>query len=98
RFSRDWSSDVCSSDLILGGLQAVMITDTIQGILLLTVGAIIFFMVFAELGSWQAVHDAAPEGGMSVIRPADDDFFPWPGIMTGRSEERRVGKESSSRC
>jgi solute:Na+ symporter, SSS family len=69
--------------VILGGLQAVMITDTIQGVLLLTVGAIIFFMVFSELGSWQAVREAAPEGGMTIAKPADDDFLPWPGIFTG---------------
>lgn len=69
--------------VILGGLRAVMITDTIQGVLLLTVGAIIFFMVFAELGSWQAVQEAAPEGGFTIAPPPDDDFFPWPGIFTG---------------
>ena len=69
--------------VILGGLQAVMITDTIQGVLLLVVGAIIFFLVFSELGSWQAVQEAAPEGGFTVAPPADDDFFPWPGIFTG---------------
>lgn len=69
--------------VILGGLRAVIITDTIQGVLLYTAGGIIFFMVFRELGSWDAVRDAAPEGGFSVIKPADDDFLPWPGIFTG---------------
>ncbi|MDO9637022.1 MAG: sodium/solute symporter [Pseudotabrizicola sp.] len=70
--------------VIFGGLKAVMVTDTVQGILLLIVGTVIFVMVFIEIGgTWQAVNDAAPEGGMSVIKPADDDFMPWPGIFTG---------------
>lgn len=70
--------------VIFGGLKAVMITDTIQGVLLLLVGSIIFVMVFIELGSsWQAVRDAAPEGGFTIAKPADDDFLPWPGIFTG---------------
>ena len=70
--------------VIFGGLKAVMITDTLQGILLLIVGSVIFTLVFIELGaSWQAVKEAAPEGGMSVAKPADDDFMPWPGLFTG---------------
>jgi solute:Na+ symporter, SSS family len=69
--------------VIAGGLQAVMITDTIQGTLLLIAGGVIFFLVFRELGSWSAVREAAPEDGFSVIKPADDDFMPWPGIFTG---------------
>lgn len=70
--------------VIFGGLKAVMITDTLQGILLLIVGSVIFTLVFIELGaSWDAVNEAAPDGGMSVIKPADDDFMPWPGLFTG---------------
>ncbi|WP_035987375.1 sodium:solute symporter family transporter [Leptolyngbya sp. KIOST-1] len=69
--------------VLLGGLSAVMVTDTIQGILLLTAGGLIFFVAFSELGSWQAVVDAAPPDGFTVFKPADDDFLPWPGVFTG---------------
>jgi solute:Na+ symporter, SSS family len=69
--------------VILGGLKAVVVTDTIQGVLLLIAGGIIFVMLFDQLGSWQAVRDAAPEDGFTVFKPADDDFLPWPGILTG---------------
>lgn len=69
--------------VILGGLRAVMITDTIQAVLLYVAGGVIFFMLFRELGSWDAVRDAAPEGGFTVFKPADDDFLPWPGVLTG---------------
>jgi solute:Na+ symporter, SSS family len=69
--------------VILGGLRAVVVTDTIQGVLLLLAGGVIFVLVFNELGSWQAVRDAAPEDGFTVFKPADDDFLPWPGVLTG---------------
>jgi solute:Na+ symporter, SSS family len=69
--------------VIMGGLRAVMITDTIQGVLLLVAGTIIFVTLFIELGSWDAIRQAAPEGGFTVAPPADDDFLPWPGIFTG---------------
>ncbi|WP_010629577.1 sodium/solute symporter [Halomonas sp. KM-1] len=69
--------------VILGGLRAVMITDTIQAVLLYVAGAVIFFMLFRELGSWGAVREAAPEDGFTVFKPADDDFLPWPGVLTG---------------
>jgi solute:Na+ symporter, SSS family len=69
--------------VILGGLRAVMITDTVQGVLLLLAGLVIFVVLFMELGSWGAIRDAAPEDGFTVAPPADDEFLPWPGIFTG---------------
>ncbi|TVR69707.1 MAG: sodium:solute symporter [Sphaerobacteraceae bacterium] len=69
--------------VILGGLRAVMITDTVQGVLLLIAGLIIFVTLFIELGSWDAVRNAAPEDGFTVAPSSDDEFLPWPGIFTG---------------
>lgn len=69
--------------VIFGGLKAVMVTDSIQGVLLILVGTIIFFMTYAQIGSWEGVQQAAPEGGFTIAPPPDDDFFPWPGILTG---------------
>jgi solute:Na+ symporter, SSS family len=69
--------------VILGGLRAVMITDTVQGVLLLIAGLIIFVTLAIELGSWDAIRNAAPEDGFTVAPPPDDEFLPWPGIFTG---------------
>lgn len=69
--------------VIFGGLKAVMVTDTIQGVLLIAIGTVVFFMTFAQIGSWEGVREAAPEGGFTLAPPADDDFMPWPGIFTG---------------
>lgn len=68
--------------VIAGGLRAVMITDTLDGILLLLAGAVIFVLGWIELGSWSAIVEASPDG-LSITRPPDDDFLPWPGIFTG---------------
>jgi solute:Na+ symporter, SSS family len=69
--------------VVVGGLEAVMITDTIDGVLLLIAGSVIFTLGFMELGSWDAIVQAAPENGMNIINPVDDEFLPWPGIFTG---------------
>jgi solute:Na+ symporter, SSS family len=70
--------------VILGGLKAVMVTDTIQGVLLFVASGIIFVLVFAEFDfDWSVFPELAPEGGFTVAPPPDDDFLPWPGIFTG---------------
>ncbi|MFA9428779.1 sodium/solute symporter [Egicoccus sp. AB-alg2] len=68
----------------LGGLQAVMITDTIQGVLLLGAGGVIFVAAFANFDfDWSVLPELAPEGGFTIAPPPDDDFLPWPGLFTG---------------
>jgi solute:Na+ symporter, SSS family len=70
--------------VILGGLQAVMITDTVQGLLLFAAGGAIFVMSFGEFDyQWSVLPELAPEGGFTIAPPADDEFLPWPGLFTG---------------
>jgi solute:Na+ symporter, SSS family len=70
--------------VMLGGLQAVMVTDTVQGLLLFAAGGAIFVTVFADFDfQWSVLPELAPEDGWTLTRPPDDDFFPWPGIFTG---------------
>jgi solute:Na+ symporter, SSS family len=70
--------------VILGGLQAVMITDTIQGVLLFIAGGVIFVMVFGEFGyDWGVLPELAGEDGFTIAPPPDDEFLPWPGLFTG---------------
>lgn len=70
--------------VMLGGLKAVMVTDAVQGVLLLVASGIIFAVVFSQFDfDFSAFSSLAPEGGMTIARPADDDFLPWPGIFTG---------------
>lgn len=70
--------------VIVGGLKAVMITDTIQGVILLIASAVIFLMAFSRFDfDWSAIVELAPEDGFTIAPPPDDDFLPWPGIFTG---------------
>jgi solute:Na+ symporter, SSS family len=70
--------------VMLGGLQAVMITDTIQGVLLFVAAGVIFVTVFANFDfEWSVLPELAPEGGFTLAPPPDDEFLPWPGIFTG---------------
>jgi solute:Na+ symporter, SSS family len=68
---------------MFGGLEAVVITDSIQAIVLLIGGSIVAFLTFMAIPSWGAVQEASPGEGMSLIRPIGDDLTPWPGIFTG---------------
>src|SRR5690606_40009149 len=86
RFSRDWSSDVCSSDLDTG-LPPIVLAAA--GLLLGACGLTV----------------AGVTGILPMAWSFDDVAFrfgavPWyvPVLAIGlRSEERRVGKETSSR-
>ncbi len=66
-----------------GGLAAVMYTDALQAILL-TVGAcIIAWAAWQRVGGWEAVLAVTPVDQLSLIRPANDEQLPWPGLVTG---------------
>jgi SSS family solute:Na+ symporter len=68
---------------VIGGLGAVMISDSIQATLTLIGGGVVFILVLAEIPSWDAVTEAAGEERMSLILPAGNEALPWPGLITG---------------
>src|SRR5207249_8772195 len=89
RSKRDWSSDVCSSDLVSyalhtsvhiipAGANVTLINSfaaRIVGVVLIGIGLIIMFWAFISFGdSWRIGIDSETPGRL-------------------RSEERRVGKE-----
>src|SRR5690606_40942644 len=85
RFSRDWSSDVCSSDLGLGNIAGVGVAIAIGG-----PGAT-FWMILAGLFSMASKFT---ECLLAVkYRNEYPDGTVSGGPMYYRSEERRVGKE-----
>jgi SSS family solute:Na+ symporter len=74
---------VAGAYTIVGGLAAVVITDTIQAIVLMIGGAIVFFAAMNAIDSVDAVRQAAPDGAFSVVLPPADEAMPWPGILLG---------------
>lgn len=68
---------------VIGGLSAVMVSDTIQASVVLIGGTTIFVLVLIEAGGWQAATQAASEEQMSLILPASNESLPWPGLFLG---------------
>lgn len=68
---------------IMGGLSAVVVTDTVQACLLIIGALAVFWLGMDEVGGWKALmshFDARPEM-TGLIQPADHEFLPWPGIF-----------------
>lgn len=68
---------------VIGGLGAVMISDSIQATVTLIGGVIVLIATFNAIESWGAMTEAAGEDRMSLILPADNAELPWPGLITG---------------
>ena len=68
---------------IAGGLKAVVFTDAFQAVILVIGSVIITILAFMKVGSWKAVFDVTPLQHFSIIQPVNDEFLPWPGLITG---------------
>src|SRR5690606_39825111 len=96
RFSRDWSSDVCSSDLNGTQLECVNCTacidacDAMMEAVNLPKGLIRYASEDEISKNKKFVFTARMKGYLAVL-------LILCGVLTGRSEERRVGKECRSR-
>jgi len=66
---------------ILGGLEAVVVTDTVQAILLCIGAGAIFYFGIDAVGGWGAVMERLSDDQTSLIKGTGDDFLPWPGIF-----------------
>ena len=69
--------------IFFGGLDAVVLNDTVQALLILVGGTVIAVMSFNRLSSWQAFKQAVTPAHLSLIQPASDAVLPWPGVFTG---------------
>ncbi|WP_298889580.1 sodium/solute symporter [uncultured Serinicoccus sp.] len=68
---------------VIGGLGAVMISDSIQATVTLIGGVIVLIATFNAIESWDSMAQAAGDEKMSLILPADNADLPWPGLITG---------------
>ncbi|WP_233347298.1 sodium:solute symporter family transporter [Ponticaulis koreensis] len=67
-----------------GGLRAVVYTDVLQAIILLSGAAALSYLIYSEFGfDWETAKAAVPQGHMSLVRPASDAALPWPGLIIG---------------
>jgi SSS family solute:Na+ symporter len=68
---------------ILGGLRAVLITDTLQMFALLGGAVAVLVIGLGAVGGWDELTRAAGPAFFDLWKPADDPSFPWTGIVLG---------------
>lgn len=68
---------------ISGGLSAVVITDTIQAIILIVGSFLISYFAWDASGGMEAVRQITDPSHFDIIKPATDQELPWPGLITG---------------
>jgi SSS family solute:Na+ symporter len=69
--------------IFFGGLDAVVLNDTVQALLILAGGTVIAITAFSRLSSWHAFKQVVTPAHLSLIQPPSDAVLPWPGIFTG---------------
>jgi SSS family solute:Na+ symporter len=69
--------------ITFGGLDAVVLNDAVQAVLIMVGGSAIAVLTFLKIPSWQAVKDAVDPGALHLIQPASDPTMPWPGVISG---------------
>jgi solute:Na+ symporter, SSS family len=68
---------------VIGGLGAVLVSDSIQATVTIIGGVIVLIATFNAVESWDAVREVAGDEKMSLILPPDNPDLPWPGLITG---------------
>jgi len=66
---------------LFGGLRAVVVTDALQAVLMIGGAGLIFWFGLEAIGGWRALTEAFTGDRLRLLRPADDGFLPWPGIL-----------------
>ncbi len=68
---------------ILGGLRAVVYTDTLQCVVLLIGSIAVTGFGLYEIGGWGRLYEVAGSAHFDMWKPADHESFPWPGVLLG---------------
>lgn len=71
---------------VVGGLKAVIYTETIQTIILILGSLIITYLGLQEVGGWEQLTETVKEVNpehFNMWRPMNDPDFPWTGLLFG---------------
>src|SRR5690606_40049217 len=93
RFSRDWSSDVCSSDLVVADAPGLVMARFQLGQLLLIRGAVEETRDLLEPITSLPPDIALGAYARGLLALGEGDTTTAIAELEARSEERRVGKE-----
>ena len=81
-----WSACILISFLagaytIFGGLRAVVMTDSLQAIVLIIGAVLVAGQGLWAVGGWGALIERLEPRHVTLFQPANDEFLPWPGII-----------------
>lgn len=68
---------------IVGGMKAVIYTETLQTIILIVGSVIITYLGLQEVGGWSVLRETAGSEHFNMWRPMSDPEFPWTGMLFG---------------
>lgn len=68
---------------IAGGLSAVIYTEVVQTLVLLTGAIALTFIGMHRVGGFAGLRAAVPDAYFHMIKPVSDPDFPWTGIFLG---------------
>ena len=68
---------------VIGGLKAVIYTETLQTVVLIAGSIIITILGLQEIGGWQELRTVAGSDHFNMWRPISDPDFPWTGMLFG---------------
>ncbi len=71
---------------IIGGMKAVIYTETLQTVVLIFGSVIITFLGLQEVGGWSGLREtvtAVSPDHFNMWRPMSDPDFPWTGLLIG---------------
>jgi len=66
-----------------GGYTAVVMTDFMQGSILLIGGVLVLIMGLLDLPNLSVLVDAPRSGHLDLLLPSSDPYMPWTGVITG---------------
>ncbi|MDT0690536.1 sodium:solute symporter [Salegentibacter sp. F188] len=66
---------------VLGGMRAVVYTETLQAIILVFGAAALTFIGLNEVGGWASMTETVTPEYLNMWRSASDPEFPWPSLL-----------------
>lgn len=66
---------------VLGGMKAVVYTETLQAIILVLGAGALTFIGLDAVGGWESMKETVSPEYLNMWRPATDPDFPWPSLL-----------------
>ena len=68
---------------VVGGMKAVIYTETLQTVVLIAGSVIITYLGLKEVGGWDTLRETVGSNHFNMWRPMSDPDFPWTGLLFG---------------